>query len=315
MTSKRRWTGLLSVALCIFGCDSGSVGEFETHSGSDDGSAGGETSTGVETSTDTTTNTSASATSTSATSQGEGTTGVSGESSGESSSDSGGGGALTCEGIENHQCAMPVDCGDSCGALESMFDVSGCARQPCQRHGECGDAEFCYRPMDYGGCQSSDVGCYDDGDGGCLCASLPDCGGAYCVSEDIVYGGATAGPGDGLASDQCGPDDGPAFSLQVGTYASDACGGVFAQEPRIDFFVGRPLGSTGTVSSEGPDFIEARYYANGVDSEPTTSAVLHVASADALLSGEYEVRLLDDTVRYGEFSVVNCPQEEPLPCG
>ncbi len=305
MTFEMKMVGSLALGMLI-ACDRGSVGEYEDDTG---GASSGASSSGDESTQSTGTASAGSATASSAT-----VTSTSGGA--ETSDDSSGssGVAAACEGNENHLCSDPVDCGESCGSLGSMFDDSGCVRAPCSTHANCGDGMFCYRPFDYGGCQSSDVGCVEDLDGTCHCASSPDCGGAYCVPEDIVFGGATLGPSDGLATSECGPDDGPAFVLRVGTYISDACGGEFAEAPLVEFRVAAALGTTGTFTTEGVDLIAASYDAGGLEPQPVQWAVLSVAEAGDLLEGEYAVTLADDTVLYGVFSVVACPVTLP-PCG
>lgn len=317
--TNTRALGTLTLTFCLFACDNGSVGEFE----SDDGGATSGASSGASTnggSTSAGTNgsgSSDSATSTSGATTTEGTTSTQGGSESESESggsSSSGGPAGVCAGVENHMCSVPVDCGESCGELDSMFDENGCVRQVCERHDDCSEDWFCYRPMDYGGCQSSDVGCFEDAEIGCQCASLPDCGGAYCVPEEIVFAGAAPGPVDGWATDICAPDDGPAFELRIGTYISDACGGAFADEdPRIDFQINAPLGSTGTYVSDEFGIFQAVFHPGDGSQVPVTGVVA-ITSADGFIEGEYEVRLPDDTVLYGPFSAIGCASENPPPC-
>ena len=212
-------------------------------------------------------------------------------------------------------CSVPIDCGDACGELDSMFDENGCVRQVCEGQSDCDDDWFCYRPMNYGGCQSSDVSCFEDEEIGCQCASLPDCGGAYCVPEEIVFAGATPGPVEAWATDTCAPDDGPAFELRIGTYISDACGGAFADEdPRIDFQIDAPLGATSTWAS-GEFGIFSAVFHPGDGSQVPVTGVVTVTSADGFIEGEYEVRLPDDTILYGPFSAIACASENPPPCG
>lgn len=316
MTFETKLAGVMLVA-ALSGCDQGSVGEFESDDGgasSGASSSEGESSdsAGTASAGSATGNASDTATSTSGGSE----TGESGESSGTSGGSSSSGGVVAaCEGSEAHLCSSPVECGESCGELDSMFDASGCLRQACETHANCGDGNFCYRPQDYGGCQSSHVGCFEDSDGTCQCGTLPDCGGAYCVSEDIVFGGADLGPADGWASDDCAPDDGPAFVLRVGTYTSNACGGQFAEEPLLEFHVRHPLGSTGSWTPYDDGFFAVTYFPDGVTAEPIQWAVLSVAdAADGLLTGEYAVTLQDDTVLYGSYAAVSCP-DDMLICG
>lgn len=314
-----RVPGVLALSLCLLACDSGSVGEFE----SDDGGATSGASSGASDTQGPTTGgtassgSSASATSTSGPTTTDATSPTDGGSEGESGDDSSssGGPMGVCAGVENHMCSGPVDCGESCGELDSMFDENGCVRQVCEQHQDCGDGWFCYRPMDYGGCQSSDVGCFEDEEIGCQCASLPDCGGAYCVPEDIVFAGATPGPFDGWATDTCAPDDGPAFELRIGTYISDACGGAFDEnDPRVDFVIDAPLGAASSFSTEQGDVISV-VYRPGDGSQVPAIGSLTVSSTDGFIEGDYEVRLPDDTVLYGPFAALGCGSKNPPPCG
>ncbi len=308
------WT--LALGLGVVGCDKGSVGEYESDDG---GSSSGSVTTGVSTSATASGSGGSSETGVSTATASDTSASGSASSSATEGADTGVlldvGTGLACEGNEHHQCAEAIDCGDSCGDLDSMFDAEGCVRQPCGLHSDCGADEFCYQPLSYGGCQSSDVGCTEDVDGNCQCASLPDCGGSYCVPTDIVFGGAQPGPTEGFATDDCGPDDGPAFTLQVGTYISDACGGQFDEEPRIQFLVAQPLGTTGTYVYEGPEYINATYYPDGLTPQPVQWAVLRIPQWDGTLSGEYEVTLEDETVLFGEFFGVSCAAEPPPMCG
>lgn len=320
MTFDTNPRALLTLTLTFFAlaCDNGSVGEFESDDGgaTSGASSGASTSEGLTSAGSNGSGSSDSATSTSGATTTDGTTSTEGGTESESEgSSSSGGPAGVCAGVENHMCSVPIDCGESCGELDSMFDENGCVRQVCERHDDCDDDWFCYRPMDYGGCQSSDVGCFEDEEIGCQCASLPDCGGAYCVPEEIVFAGATPGPVDGWATDICAPDDGPAFELRIGTYISDACGGAFAEDdPRIDFHIDAPLGSTGTYVSGEFGIFQAVFHPGDGSQVPVTGVVA-VTSADGFIEGEYEVRLPDDTVLYGPFSAIGCASENPPPCG
>ncbi len=315
-----RTVGTLTLTFLLFACDNGSVGEFESDDGgatsgasSSASASGGPASAGTDSS-----GSSDSATSTSGATTTEGTTSTQGGSASASESEgssSSGGPAGVCAGVENHMCSVPIDCGDACGELDSMFDENGCVRQVCERHDDCEEDWFCYRPMNYGGCQSSDVGCLEDAESGCQCASLPDCGGAYCVPEEIVFAGASPGPTEGWASEVCGPDDGAALHLRIGTYISDACGGQFDDgEPLILLSVFAPLGATGTFTSEDSGVFQARYFPGDGSEVPATGAV-SVTSAEAFVEGEYEVVVPDGTVLYGPFSAIACPPEGPLNCG
>lgn len=214
-----------------------------------------------------------------------------------------------------HACSGPVKCGENCGVLDSMFDEDGCVRVACTDGEACGDGEFCYRPIDYGGCQSSDLSC-SEFDTRCSCGFDADCGGAYCVPESIVFGGIVEGPSAGLVSNDCGPDDGAAFSISVGSYASDACGGAFNPGPLLTIFVAQDFGTLGTTATDDGVLASAQYSTDGTP-ETTQNAqwvVLRLTEWDATVTGDYEVLLEDETLLVGTFTfVVSCPSE--IICG
>ena len=310
-----RW-GLAAALLVAGACDQGSVGEFEaTESGSGGSSTTGVASAGTSgpgSATDASASASASATSSATTV--------------DPTDDTSGGGLLldvgtgsVCAGIDAHQCAGPVDCGENCGALDSMFDEYGCVRQACSATSACDDGFFCYRPQDYDGCQSSDVGCVESSEGNCECGTLPDCGGAYCVPEEIVFGGIAGGPTEGLAENICGPVDQDGFTIRVGTYASNACGGDFEAAPLLTLNVDQASGSTGTFTPGVGSWVEAWYAADGVPENAQIAewVVVRITEwGDDTLQGDYEVRLTDGTLLVGSLSdVLACDSDTPLPCG
>lgn len=309
----RRWGLCAALLLCAAGCDKGSVGEFGETDGETSGAGEGPT-TAASASASAGSGGSAGSTSEGMTTAGASSTGAVTETTAEGSSDSG---VLLDVGevgfCENpmHACSGPVDCGENCGALDSMFDEDGCVRVACGVDQACGDGEFCYRPSDYGGCQSSDLGCTES-EGVCGCGLDPDCGGAYCVPEDIVFGGIVEGPTQGLASTECAPDDGPAFSIAVGSYASNACGGMFDPGPLLTIFVVQDFGTQGTTATDDPVLAVAQYSTDGTP-ETTQIAqwvVLRITDWDATVTGDYEVLLEDETLLVGTFStVVSCPSE------
>jgi len=298
-----------ALLLSVAGCDRGSVGEF----GETEGEAGSDSdapTTGASASA----SGSAGSTSNGMTTVGASSTGGVSETTAGGSSDSGVLLDVAEVGFcENplHGCAGPVDCGENCGALDSMFDEDGCVRVACGVGDACGDGEFCYRPLDYGGCQSSDLSCTEF-DGTCGCGSLPDCSGSYCVPESVVFGGIVEGPTTGLVSTECGPDDGPGFSISVGSYASNACGGAFDPGPLLTIFVGDEFGALGTTATESGLYVHAQYSTDGTPETTQTAqwVVLHIAGWDATVTGDYEVLLEDETLLVGTFeSVVSCPIE------
>ncbi|MGH1342678.1 MAG: hypothetical protein ACRBN8_14050 [Nannocystales bacterium] len=308
--TQRRLGVCAALLLCAASCDKGSVGEFgetEGEAGSDsqgttagvsEGASAGSMSDGMTTI--------------------EASTTTPTESTGEGSSDSGIRLDIGEEGFcENpqHGCQGPADCGDNCGALDSMFDENGCVRVACGANDPCSDGEFCYRPSDYGGCQSSDLSCTEF-DGACSCGLDPDCGGAYCVPESAVFGGIVEGPTVGLVSSDCGPDDGPAFSISVGPYISDACGGAFDPGPLLTIFVAQEFGTLGTTTSGDGLLASARFSTDGTpeNTQDAQWVVLHLTEWEGTVSGDYEVLLEDETLVVGTFlSVVSCPTD--IVCG
>ena len=89
----------------------------------------------------------------------------------------------TCDILPEFTCSTGVDCGQvSCGDPFSPFDAEGCLRPSCP----CVDGEVCFRPVDWGGCTSSELFCEDVPGQGCLCGGTDDCGGSYCLPADQV---------------------------------------------------------------------------------------------------------------------------------
>lgn len=203
----------LSFAACT---EEGSVGVYpESSSGAeDDGSTddGGST-TGTASATDT----SADATADGTTESGDATTATVDDDAG-SSSESGTVG----------MCARPGNCveyspceGGNCGELESLFDANGCVRQECQDHDACADDERCYRAIEFGGCAPSGVFCEDDvKTEACLCGSLPECGGGFCVPEALYPASSPLPQGVVFGQATCAPDDGAAVYFQWGGFGA-----------------------------------------------------------------------------------------------
>lgn len=307
--TRRHLVVCAALLLSVASCDRGSVGEF----GETEGEAGSD-SDGPTTGASASASGSAGSTSNGMTTVASSSTGGASETATEGSSESGMlldvGEVGFCENPA-HGCEGPVDCGENCGALDSMFDEDGCVRVACGVGEACGEGEFCYRPMDYGGCQSSDVSC-SESEGVCGCGLDPDCGGAYCVPEDIVFGGIVEGPTEGLVTNDCAPDDGPAFSISVGTYASNACGGAFDPGPMLTIYVVQDFGTQGTTATDDPVLAFAQYSTDG-SPETTQNAqwvVVRITDWDATVTGDYEVLLEDETLLVGTFSsVVSCPTD------
>ncbi len=198
-----------------------------------------------------------------------------------------------------------------------MFDENGCVRVACGLGQDpCEGGEFCYRPEDYGGCQSSDLSCSESPEGTCGCGFDPDCGGAYCVPEEIVFGGIAPGPTDGLMSNDCGPADEPIYVITVGAYASDACGGAFDPGPRLRISVDQESATPGTITTDDGSQVEASYTAEGTPETMQTAqwVVLRITAWEPTVTGDYEVLLEDETLLVGSFaSVVSCISDQQ--CG
>jgi hypothetical protein len=218
-----RW--LSASALLLAACNGAeSLGEYDTEDGSgtsptggpgDDGSDGpsASDSASVSASGSTAANTDDGGTASDSDASASGDTAVATDTG--DATDTGTPGA--CEGEGN--CVLyPIDCDVvQCGGI-SMFDDDGCVRTACtQDPTACGEGEPCYRPDDFGGCQSSAVGCVDDESSmTCQCATLPDCGGAFCLPA-AEWPAPDAGPStNAIVQDSCAPNDAPAFELLLG---------------------------------------------------------------------------------------------------
>lgn len=309
--TRRHWGLCAVLVLGLSGCDKGSVGEFGETEGESEGASEGQTtgaSAGASSGPGSASATSTTGAATSATGT---TTEPPGTESGETGLLLDVGGIGACAN-PLHGCSGPAECGETCGDLDSMFDENGCVRVACSPGADaCGDGEFCYRPQDYGGCQSSDLSC-SESDGVCGCGFDDDCGGAYCVPEDIVFGGIVEGPTEGLVTSDCAPDDGPAFSISVGSYASDACGGAFEPGPTLRFLVVDDFGTTGTTATDDWAVASASYSTDGTPETTQTAqwVVLRISAWEGTVTGDYEVLLEDETLLVGTFStVVSCPSD------
>jgi len=91
-----------------------------------------------------------------------------------------------CPEVSGFNCLGPVNCEDGfqCGDLSSPFDSDGCLRPSCNSDEDCAEGDRCYIGQDFGDCLSSNVFCDQEGDM-CLCGSSDDCGGAFCVPQEI----------------------------------------------------------------------------------------------------------------------------------
>ncbi len=319
---------LASLALALPACDKGSVGEFEseteggTGSGSDSETAStsgsdSNSTSGSGSDSASTTGASASESATTGTTAGETTNASESDSDSDSDSDSATTtGASVCGGAENFMCSAPVDCGDACGTLDSFFDEEGCIRAPCSRHDDCDDGSVCYHPIDYGGCASSDVSCFEDENGVCQCGLDPDCGGSYCVPDEVFFGGASDGPTVGWVDNSCAPDDGPAFVITVGLDAN-ACDAESDGGPIIRFLISAepPMPGMSQVYELSQPDSNASYSPVGdlTDAEFVSDGIVRIFEWGDTIVGEYEIGLADTTVLVGSFSTPYCNSD--IICG
>ncbi len=98
-------------------------------------------------------------------------------------------GGVDCPAVPGFNCDGPVNCdqGYQCGELSSPFDADGCLRPSCESDEDCQAGDRCYIGYEFDDCLSSEVFCGQEGDM-CECGSSDDCGGAFCVPEDIYPG-------------------------------------------------------------------------------------------------------------------------------
>jgi len=213
MIDRRPLLAVLVFAACT---DDGSLGTYPESSGTEDASGSGdEDTTASSTAGTTTAGTTTASTTDDATSA---VTDATAESSGDGST-AGDTGTAACEQPGN--CVeFPPPCGDQgCGGLDSTFDEDGCLRQACQEHRQCADGELCYVALEFGGCAPSGVFCEDDAKTqSCSCGSNPDCGGGFCVPQELYPSASPLPDGVVFADRDCAPNDGPAFYLQWGGF-------------------------------------------------------------------------------------------------
>lgn len=273
------------LALVLFGAcnDEGSVGVYPESSG------GAEDSTSDDSGSTTGT---ASATDTSADASADTATESSGATDatatiGDESESSESGSVGMCEQPGN--CAMYPACErGECGTLESTFDENGCVRQECQDDDACADDERCYRAIEFGGCAPSGVFCEDDEKTElCLCGSLPECGGGFCVPEELYPAAAPFPRGIVYAQATCAPDDGQAVYFQWGGFA--ACD-LDERLVEITVFEG-PL-EVGTYSFAGSGEGFGWYVASDQTEVEVVTATIEITEFDGvILSGTVEATL------------------------
>ncbi len=120
----------------------------------------------------------------------EGSSGTNSATSGDESGDPTAGSAGEtagglCPDSPQFLCTKPYPCSaETCGGLLSWFDVDGCPRPSCGQPEDCAADEVCFRPFDFGGCQSSAPVCEDDANGECSCGGTADCNGSFCLPAD-----------------------------------------------------------------------------------------------------------------------------------
>lgn len=216
---RRLLVAFVIVAACT---DDGSLGTYPESSGAEEASGSGTDDTTASTTAGTTTTVSTTAGSedvTTATTQptedeGSGDDATAGET-----------GSSACEQPGN--CVdYPPPCGDAgCGGLNSQWDENGCLRQECDNHRQCDEGELCYHAIDFGGCFPTGFACGDDPETqSCVCGTQADCGGGFCVPEEIYPMAGTLPDVEVGLDNYCAPNDGPAFLLHWGGEgASNGC--------------------------------------------------------------------------------------------
>jgi len=276
----------LVVGALLAACsEEGSLGEYPESSGTavDDGA----------TDDSGTTNGSASATEDGSATDGTDTTlgdstdaSVTSEDSTGSSSDTGSVGA--CEQPGNCSEFSACEGASLCGTLDSLFDENGCVRQECGDDDACADDERCYRAIEFGGCAPSGVFCEDDPElQTCLCGSNPECGGGFCVPQEL-YPAASPLPGGVVFADAaCAPNDGAAIYLQWGGFG--ACD---LDERILELTVFEGPLEVGTFEFSGSLTGFGWYLASDdTDVEVVTATIEITAFDGAVLSGTVEATL------------------------
>jgi hypothetical protein len=197
---------------------------------------------------------------------------------------------LVCE-TDGNCVVFPAPCGESCGAVDSEFDESGCLRQKCSNGDACAEGERCFVAMDFGLCESSGTFCSDDPETGtCQCGGDADCNGGHCVPEDL-YPAVMPGPeGDTIVEPTCQPDDGPAFSVTIYVAGeAEAC------DPSPDaarlltlvFWEALAVGTFEFGATSGP----GEGTANIDGEEPVGSATIEITEVGDTVSGSYQITL------------------------
>jgi hypothetical protein len=307
-------------ALALVACNgTKSLGEYDTDDGSGDGDGSGGDGSGDDAGS---ASASASASGTSATATGGQTASDSGgadaetgDATADTADDDDTGSPGACEG-EGNCVQFPISCDDvECGGT-SVFDADGCVRTACTSQPDaCGDGEFCYRAMDFGGCQSSAVGCVDDESTmSCQCGSLPDCGGAYCLPE-ADWPAADPGPEGGAhVRDSCAPNDGPAFELRFGLDSSACDASQQPTEPYVAIRIDALGPAPGTYAfGDGLDG-EGRYDAGDGNLVTASFGWVTIDAVDAdSVSGTYRIVISEVAHLSADFDVPLC--DSGMPCG
>jgi hypothetical protein len=234
-------------------------------------------------------------------------------------------GTDTTSDTASTECEQPGNCIEfspcgglqDCGALESQFDENGCVRQECQQHEQCDAGELCYRAIEFGGCAPSGVSCEDDPDRQwCSCASNPECGGGFCVPQELYPTAAELPETDAIAERACAPDDGPAVHLRWGGQGTCDLAGDRMFE--VTAYEG-PL-AVGTFELDGGPATGFGWYraSDGTDVEVLAATIEITAYDGDTVSGSVEATLApnDDGVLIVAGELVDVPVcETPQPCG
>ena len=301
-----RRRGRVTIGLVLFAAcsEEGSLGEYPESSGTavdsgatDDGSGTEDSATG---------NGSASASESASSSDG-----ATADGSGSSSSSTGP--FEGCEQPGNCVEYSPCEGENLCGTLDSLFDANGCVRTECQDDEQCAADERCYRAMDFGGCAPSGVFCEDDPElQTCLCGSNPECGGGFCVPEDLYPAESPLPGGPAFVVGACAPNDGPATYFQWGGF------GVCDLDEAVLWLVFDGPLQIGTFDLDSSSNNAGGYVTSDLTEVEVLAATIEVLAADAeSVMGTVEVTLApnDDGVQViaGEFEMPVCEQSSP--CG
>jgi hypothetical protein len=308
-TMDLRFGVTLGLALFAACTEEGSLGEYPESSGTavDDGATDdGATDDGA---------TESGPTEGSGTADGSPSDSVSETTEGSSDATSETGNPEACMQPGNCSEFSPCDGANLCGTLDSLFDENGCVRTECQDDEACADDERCYRAMDFGGCAPSGVFCEDDPElQTCLCGSNPDCGGGFCVPEDLYPAASPLPGGPAFVAGTCAPDDGPAVYFQWGGF------GVCDLDEAVLSLVFVGAIGLGTHDFDSAPGSSGAYVTSDLVEVEVLAATIEILAVDEdamIMTGTVEVTVApnDDGVQVlsGEFELPICEQSSP--CG